>query len=197
MLWSCESLERVDDMLGRKFDTGNPAPAQKPVARKPQDVLADGPLAMAADEVGYFMDVHEARLRQILRDGDMQMQRVGDVIRLSIPGAGIFATGSDRLSAQLESTLRRVTGVLVEFNRTVITIEGHTDDRGDEAYNRSLSERRAKSVARFMVDAGVDPRRLDEVGRGEVHPVADNDSEAGRAANRRIEIVIEPLRRRS
>ncbi len=197
LLSSCESLERIDDMLGRKLDPAKPAPARQGTAETPTGSLADGPLAMRADEVGYFMDVHEAGLRPVLHGTGIRMERYDDVIRVTIPGAGIFDTNSDRLSVQITPTLDAIAKVLVEYNRTKITIAGHTDDRGDERYNRALSERRAKAVSRYLVNAGVDARRLEEIGHGEAHPVAGNETDDGRAANRRIEIVIEPLRRRS
>jgi outer membrane protein OmpA-like peptidoglycan-associated protein len=71
-------------------------------------------------------------------------------------------------------------------------IEGHTDDRGGEAMNQELSERRAARVKAWLVEAGVDGERLETKGLGQTRPALPNDSEAGRAANRRVEVAIEP-----
>jgi outer membrane protein OmpA-like peptidoglycan-associated protein len=65
-------------------------------------------------------------------------------------------------------------------------VEGHTDSTGADAYNQALSERRANSVLRYLVDAGVPASRLSAQGFGESQPVADNDTAEGRAQNRRV-----------
>lgn len=75
----------------------------------------------------------------------------------------------------------------------LIRVEGHTDDRGKDAYNMDLSSRRARSVARWLRDHGVDENRLEAYGCGETNPIDSNDNEAGRQANRRVEFhIIEP-----
>ena len=71
------------------------------------------------------------------------------------------------------------------------TIEGHTDSRGDAAYNQALSEKRAKAAADRLVERGVDADRISSVGYGEAKPIADNDTAEGRQANRRITAVLE------
>jgi OOP family OmpA-OmpF porin len=69
-------------------------------------------------------------------------------------------------------------------------IEGHTDDRGGAAMNQGLSERRAASVKAWLVKAGIDAGRLETKGFGMSKPALPNDSEAGRAANRRVEVAV-------
>ena len=70
-------------------------------------------------------------------------------------------------------------------------LEGHTDSKGDDAYNQRLSERRAESVRRWLIDRErLDPSRLGARGWGESRPVASNDTDAGRQKNRRVEVVI-------
>jgi OOP family OmpA-OmpF porin len=77
-------------------------------------------------------------------------------------------------------------------NRSVhIVIEGHTDSIGSDAYNQALSVQRAEAVYRYLVNAGIDPERLRAVGFGETRPVASNDTESGRAQNRRVELRTE------
>jgi OOP family OmpA-OmpF porin len=73
-----------------------------------------------------------------------------------------------------------------------VTVGGHTDSMGSEAYNNNLSYRRAKAAADYFVERGIDARRLETEGFGESLPVAPNDSAEGRARNRRVE--LSPMR---
>jgi len=79
------------------------------------------------------------------------------------------------------------------FPRSELTIEGHTDSHGGDDLNQTLSQARAESVQQYMINAMRIPTyRLIATGYGETHPVASNETEAGRARNRRIDIVIKP-----
>ncbi len=89
--------------------------------------------------------------------------------------------------------LNSVGKVLAEFDQTVVEVAGHTDSTGSEQYNQSLSERRAGSVASYLRSQGVISDRLITVGMGELRPVADNGTAAGRQANRRVEITMVPV----
>jgi outer membrane protein OmpA-like peptidoglycan-associated protein len=83
--------------------------------------------------------------------------------------------------------------VLAEFEQTVVEVAGHTDSTGSDAYNQSLSERRATSVSSYLSSQGVINQRVITLGIGEARPVADNSSAAGRQANRRVEITMVPV----
>jgi len=156
--------------------------------------LATSQLALAPDAVGYFMDVHEARLLQMLGDR-IRMRREGSTFRLLVTGGASFESGSARPLAFLEKELRGLAGVLTEFDHSLVIVHAHTDAVGDEAFNRGLSERRALQVAQALAGHGVDRARLVAVGHGEADPVADDDTASGRARNRRVEIVIEAVTR--
>jgi len=71
-----------------------------------------------------------------------------------------------------------------------IEVIGHTDNVGDEDYNQELSEQRATSVRNHLVDTGVDASKIVTVGAGESMPIASNDTDIGRAKNRRVEILV-------
>jgi outer membrane protein OmpA-like peptidoglycan-associated protein len=88
------------------------------------------------------------------------------------------------------ATLEDVAGVLDEYDKTAVVIQGHTDATGSEEHNQQLSERRATSVRNYLVGRGVDEDRLSAVGFGEGYPVASNDSESGRQQNRRVDILL-------
>ena len=100
----------------------------------------------------------------------------------------------DRQVVKSESyaDIRDVAEFMKQFPQTTTVVEGHTDAVGTEAYNQSLSERRAMAVREVLVNEfGIQPGRVDAIGFGEARPVADNDSEEGRAINRRVEAVVE------
>ncbi|HLS83036.1 MAG TPA: OmpA family protein, partial [Arenimonas sp.] len=90
--------------------------------------------------------------------------------------------------------LDQVAQTLKEYDQTLIEVAGHTDSVGSDAYNQKLSERRAQAVADYLISRGVSGTRLMVIGAGESHPVASNETEAGRAENRRVELTIVPVR---
>jgi len=83
--------------------------------------------------------------------------------------------------------------VLAQYPKTYIDVLGHTDSDGSDAYNQALSERRAQAVADYLVAHGVQSARIATRGYGKTQPIASNATEAGKAANRRVEIKIAPV----
>lgn len=100
-----------------------------------------------------------------------------------------FDTGKAELKEDGRQAVREIVKVLANNPSLVIRIEGHTDNVGDAATNKVLSENRAKSVMNAIVAAGIDATRLSAVGFGQESPIADNRTEEGRAKNRRVELV--------
>ena len=158
-------------------------------------LIGAGVGAIAGGGVGYYMDVQEAKLRQRLDGTGVCVTRVGDNITLNMPSNITFALNSADLNSQFFSALEGVGVVLKEYNKTVIEIAGHTDSSGSDQYNQTLSQRRAQAVANYLTSQGVKGERLITVGAGEAHPVASNDTEQGRASNRRVELTIVPVTR--
>jgi ompA family protein len=101
-----------------------------------------------------------------------------------------FNTNDTSLTAESNKELDKQSRFLKENPNVNITIVGHTDSRGSDEYNLKLSEGRAVSVMRALIDRGIAPERLKAEGRGETQPVASNETEEGRAENRRIEIEV-------
>lgn len=105
-------------------------------------------------------------------------------------GDVLFRSGQAELRAESLSNLSRLIGFINQYPGRRVSIEGHTDSRGSEAFNLDLSTRRAEAVRRALVEQGVNSDRLQVVGLGEEFPIASNDTEFGRQQNRRVEIVI-------
>ena len=99
-----------------------------------------------------------------------------------------YDVDSDVLRPDADGALQQILDALAERPDATVTIEGHTDSDGSEAYNLDLSDRRAASVVTWLTDRGVDPGRLAAVGKGEAEPIADNETTAGKAATRRTEV---------
>lgn len=113
---------------------------------------------------------------------------VSEVITLN--GNVLFAYNQSELMPQARSELDSLMAKLQNADVASIKVIGHTDSQGSDAYNQKLSERRASSVAAYLLSQGVAPNKLTSEGRGESQPVAENDTEEGRAQNRRVELHI-------
>ena len=141
--------------------------------------------------IGYSLDQQEAALREELLNSGVQVKRVGENELQLIMARGIgFETGSYNLSGSIFSTLNGVAKILNEYPKSSLRIIGHTDSVGSSESNLTLSERRAESVGNYLIRQNVKSGRLTTLGYGERRPIADNNTAAGRAANRRVEISI-------
>lgn len=148
--------------------------------------------AAAGAGVGAYMDRQENQLREGLQGSRIEVDRRGDDIVLNMPSSVTFGFDSAQLTGQAQSALNEVSNVLRQYTDTRVNIAGHTDSTGDANYNQQLSERRAQSVGNYLGQSGVSSSRLNPVGYGESQPVASNNSDAGRAQNRRVEITLTP-----
>lgn len=168
-------------------------PAELQVTRtaRRQTLVGSG-RRVSPDEIGYYMDVQQARLQQVGGHW-FSVMRQGHSVRLSLPGRWSFKVGSAELSASAQSALASIARVLADYRLSLITVHGHTDDAGDPAFNQTLSEKRALAVARHLVSEGVAPDRILVVGHGAANPLASNGSEDGREENRRVELQVDPL----
>jgi outer membrane protein OmpA-like peptidoglycan-associated protein len=148
---------------------------------------------LAGGTMGRYMDNQEAAMRQQLAGVEAaNIQRNADVLAVTFKADMLFDFDSSTLKAGAYDEISRVAQVLVQYPQTNITIAGHTDSKGTEAYNQQLSERRAQVVKNALAGQGVNPGRLSAVGYGESRPIASNNTEAGRQLNRRVEITIVP-----
>lgn len=147
--------------------------------------------AIAGGLIGQNLDRQARELRRDL-GGNIGVVNTGNEIVVTMPQDILFATDSATVRADLRRDLQTVAGSLRSYPDTTVIVTGHTDNTGSAAHNQTLSERRADAVAAELIAAGVQGRRIVTRGAGFTQPVASNDTAAGRAQNRRVEIVIRP-----
>ncbi|MEO1241687.1 MAG: OmpA family protein [Pseudomonadota bacterium] len=149
--------------------------------------------AAAGVGIGVYQDRQQAKLRERLAASGVSVTRDGDNIYLNMPSDITFDVNQSGIRSGFYETLNSVAIVLNEFDKTTISVYGHADSTGPEDYNMQLSQQRALSVSNYLASQGVAAGRLQAVGFGESRPIADNSTDAGRSANRRVEIVIDPV----
>ncbi|MEA3387847.1 OmpA family protein [Sphingobium sp. CCH11-B1] len=158
-----------------------------------EKILGAGIGAVAGAGIGAYMDAQERKLREDTAGTGVDVIRDGDNLLLRMPSGITFAYDKADVQPQFQPTLNDVASVLSQYPKTYIDVYGHTDSDGSDAYNQTLSERRAQSVANYLVGKGVQSARIATRGFGETQPIASNATEEGKAANRRVEIKIAPV----
>ena len=154
--------------------------------------------ALAGGVVGRYMDDQkrdlEKNLASEIQAGQARIEKLpNDVVRVTMTNQTAFDTDSASIKPGFNTTMDKLADVVVRYGKTSLTVVGHTDNVGSDAYNQKLSERRAYSVAQYLESKRVDSMRLAISGKGETQPVASNNSDNGRQANRRVEIYLEPV----
>ena len=162
--------------------------------RRQRALVGAGVGGLTGGAVGAYQDRQEAELRRQMAGTGVDVVRQGDNITLNMPGNITFAFDSSNLQPQFLPVLDNVAGTLSQYNQTIVEVAGHTDSVGTDAYNQALSERRANAVAGYLGSRGIMQQRMIVVGAGETRPVASNDTDSGRAQNRRVEITLVPVR---
>jgi len=148
--------------------------------------------ALAGAAVGQYMDKQQARLREEMAGTGVNVVRQGDNIILQMPSDVTFALNRSDIDPKFYPVLDDVGRVLNEYPATYVDVVGHASADGAADYNQRLSEQRAGSVAGYLISRNVLRDRLFVAGRGENQPIASNDTDQGRAQNRRVEIVLRP-----
>ncbi len=125
-----------------------------------------------------------------LKSMDLKLDESADSVRVTMPGTSVFASGSSQLAPAAHAALDQIAQAMIAVTQSKIAVTGHTDSTGASNYNQSLSEVRAKAVVDYLAGKGVEAARMTAVGKGEDEPVADNATAKGRAANRRVELLL-------
>jgi len=138
--------------------------------------------------VGAYMDAQQEKLARI---PGTTVERVGeDMLLVHFESDVLFAVDSATLNSQSRSALNEAAAVMVDFPKTAIISQGHTDSTGSEEHNQELSMRRARSVTNYLIGQGLDSERIVSMGYGEAHPIASNDTANGRSLNRRVDLLL-------
>jgi outer membrane protein OmpA-like peptidoglycan-associated protein len=138
--------------------------------------------------IGHHMDKQAEEMRQDIKNA--RIERIGEGIKITFDSGILFAIDSSALQPSAKTNIETLALILNKYPDTNILIEGDTDNTGTTEYNQQLSERRAQAVADYQKSLGVASSRISTIGLGELNPVASNDSDYGRAQNRRVEIAI-------
>ena len=149
--------------------------------------------AAAGGAIGATLDSQAADLRDRLGNPKVTVTNMGSHLLVNLPEDVLFATDSAAVRPDLAGQIRSIAANLVSYPNSRIQVQGHTDNTGTAAYNFDLSQRRAVAVSDILIGAGVPAARLSAVGIGEDRPIASNTTAAGRAQNRRVEIIITPI----
>jgi outer membrane protein OmpA-like peptidoglycan-associated protein len=162
--------------------------------RRQRALVGAGVGGLAGGAIGNYQDRQERALRESMAGTGVEVVRQGDNITLNMPSNITFGFDSAQLQPQFYPVLDNVARTLGEYNQTIVEVAGHTDSVGTDAYNQRLSEQRANAVSSYLGSKGLMRDRFIVVGAGESRPVASNETDSGRAQNRRVEITLVPIR---
>jgi outer membrane protein OmpA-like peptidoglycan-associated protein len=162
---------------GKFFSKCQPIEPKEVAAPKPEPKPAPAPVAKEPSKPEYESTSPKPAL-----------VKVTDTV--SLAGDALFATNSSDITAAGTQALDKLVTDLAKVEPVAIDLTGHADSRGNDAYNQALSERRAKSVADYLVSKGVSSSIITSSGKGETQPVASNATKEGRAQNRRVDIKV-------
>ena len=146
-------------------------------------VKADGKALFSA--IGKYLDKQKEELSEVA-----DTERTEEGVKVKMKSKILFNFDSFELKDTAKVELEKISKVLVKYPENVIVVEGHTDSSGEEDYNQTLSENRAKAVTDYLVSLGLADNSITFVGYGEAMPVASNDTPEGQEQNRRVEVDI-------
>ncbi len=165
------------------------------IGGKTARIVGAGIGGVAGGVVGYKMDQQIRELKEQTAGSGVDVTPTdnGSAILVNLPDGVTFAVDSSAISPTFQRTLDSIANSMIQYPNSLIDVYGHTDSTGSDAYNQALSERRAQAVANYLISHGVSSSRIRWQGFGETQPVVSNDTEEGRARNRRVEIKIVPV----
>ncbi len=146
--------------------------------------------ALAGGSAGGYMDYQAAQLRKELVGTGVQVQEVNGQIYLIMPSNITFDTNESFIKKSFQPVVVSIAKVLKEYNKTLIKVNGYTDNTGNDAINNPLSVKRADAIADFLKLQGIAGNRIIATGYGSANPIASNATAEGRQQNRRVEIVL-------
>lgn len=138
--------------------------------------------------IGHRMDKQAEEIKKEVPG--VKVERVGEGIVVEFSEAILFGYDRSDLTPKSYNSLNNLITVLNRYRDTNLEIDGHTDSKGTDTYNQTLSEKRAQAVADYLLAHNIESSRVRTVGYGERYPKYSNETESGRAGNRRVEFQI-------
>lgn len=138
--------------------------------------------------IGNAMDKRAEEMRRDMQGA--KIERVGEGIKITFDSGLLFDVNKSDLQPAAKSNIESLAKILNKYPDTNILVEGDTDNSGSDTYNMQLSERRAQTVASYLMGLGVSGQRISTIGLGETNQITSNDTEYGRQQNRRVEVAI-------
>jgi outer membrane protein OmpA-like peptidoglycan-associated protein len=184
------SQARDDARLEARTREADKAHRQATAAQTEVNAARASAVVLAADAAAAASDaaIVEAELQ---RQIDLLQAEATDRGLVLTLGNMLFATGRSDLNTGETASLDKLVVFLDEYPDRNVAVEGHTDDVGSVEMNQTLSQHRADSVRSYLMQHGIQSRRVTALGLGETQPIADNVSQSGRQQNRRVEVIIE------
>jgi outer membrane protein OmpA-like peptidoglycan-associated protein len=191
LLGSCASLNKTQK--GAIIGGGSGAVVGGVIGRAAGNTAAGAIIGAAVGGttgaiIGRHMDKQAEEIKKEVPNA--KVERVGEGIVVEFSDKVLFETAKANLGSSAQNTLNNLTRILNKYPDTNLEIDGHTDNRGTESYNQDLSERRAQSVANYLTTSNISRSRIITKGYGEMQPKYSNETESGRAGNRRVEFQI-------
>lgn len=147
---------------------------------------------IAGTALGSYLDRQQSELEASIGGSGAGIINTGNSLVVSLPEAITFGVDSSDVMPSIRDDLIAVSQSLQKYSDSTVQVVGNTDSTGSAAYNQGLSERRAQAVTNILIASGTPAWRVQAYGRGAAQPVASNATPDGRAANRRVEIIITP-----
>lgn len=147
---------------------------------------------IAGTALGSYLDRQQRDLQASIGGSGAGIVNTGSELIVSLPESITFDVDSSDVKPSIRDELIAVSQNLQAYPSSIVQVVGHTDNTGSAAYNQGLSERRAQAVTNILVASGTSAGRIRTYGQGASNPVASNATDSGRAANRRVEIIITP-----
>lgn len=191
---SCSTWQSMDNTKkGAVIGTGSGAAAGAIIGKAAGNTALGAIIGAAVGGgagvlIGKKMDKQAEEIKNEVPNATVE--RVGEGINVTFNSGVLFGFDKSDLTSTAQNNIKELAQVLNKYPDTHVRVEGHTDDTGSDSYNYGLSERRAKSVANYLVGQGVSASRVQTFWYGETQPKFPNDSEANRANNRRVEFSI-------
>ena len=191
LLAGCASQQGTNTAVGTGVGAGTGAALGAIFGGGKGAAIGAGVGAAVGGITGYnWQSIHNKLSGATKGTGTQITEQPDGSLKLNIPSSVTFDTNSYAIKPSFAPVLDQLTQTLQQNPEVIAQVVGHTDSTGQPAYNQTLSVNRAQSVTGYLAQRGVAPQRLSAEGMGQNQPIADNNTEAGRAANRRVEIYL-------